>query len=229
MRYTTLGEKVADWRDKSGTSAYVLAERVGTSRQNIENMEQKGTVPRYLPRLAKALGVSVDELLDLRKPLPLPVTSPEASPLAEALQSGYKGPLSIPEVRTVPIYETPPGQGGLKAAETEPTYQRAVTTNLVGDNGYSLRWRGLSMLNPHGSPSFPDGCLLFINPDLKEQPGHFIITAVPGDEGFTFRRLILDGGQRYLEALNPRFEMIKMPADAPVYGVVVSMGMEVLS
>lgn len=41
-----------------------MAEHVGTSRQNIENLEAKpDMVPRYVAKLAKALGATVDDLI----------------------------------------------------------------------------------------------------------------------------------------------------------------------
>lgn len=41
-----------------------MAKHVGTSRQNIENLEAKpDMVPRYVAKLAKALGVTVDDLI----------------------------------------------------------------------------------------------------------------------------------------------------------------------
>lgn len=84
------------------------------------------------------------------------------------------------------------------------------------------------MLNPHGSPSFPEGCLIFVNPDMQAEPGHFIVTKLPDDGGFTFKKLTVDAGKRLLESLNPRFDIIPMPLDAPVLGVVVATGMDLL-
>jgi transcriptional regulator with XRE-family HTH domain len=67
---TSVGEIVLAWRTARGWNTRELAEFVGTSRQNIENLEA-GEVgqPRYLPRLAKCMGyASTDELLALKPP-----------------------------------------------------------------------------------------------------------------------------------------------------------------
>lgn len=60
----TIGEQVKAFRDHMNWSVKRLAEEVGTSRQNIESMESKGgRTPRYLPQLARVMGVSVDDLM----------------------------------------------------------------------------------------------------------------------------------------------------------------------
>lgn len=230
MTYAKLGDKVKAWRTASDLSIPRFAEMVATSRQNIENLEQgEVDVPRYVAKLAKAMGTTVDELIDLRRPVPpLGNATSQGSTDAAAEQSAYNRSPATSEVRTVPIYSTPPGGVGHLAGEPPKAYQTGTTTGKVGPNGYALRVRGSSMLNPHGAPSFPDGCLIFVNPDMEPENGQFIVTQLPDDGGFTFKRFTNDAGQRFLESLNPKFEMIPMPRDAPVLGVVVATGMDLI-
>ena len=232
MTYTNLGEKVRAWRLGSSIEIKQFAEKVGTSRQNIENLEAGSIgIPRYVAKLAKSMGTSVDDLIDLRRPIPPlhnAASSPKESPIDVGRQTGYNSTHITSEIRTVPLFSTPPNSVGLAVAEQPAPYGVGITTGKVGENGYALRVRGSSMLNPHGSPSFPEGCLIFVNPDLKAEPGNFMVTQLPGDGGFTFKRLTADGGNLYLESLNPKFDLIPLPHDAPDLGVVVSMGMDVL-
>ena len=59
----TVGEQAKEFRLSRGWNTTEMAAAVGTSRQNIESMEAKGNrVPRYLPELAKAMGVTTDDL-----------------------------------------------------------------------------------------------------------------------------------------------------------------------
>jgi transcriptional regulator with XRE-family HTH domain len=70
----SLGELVKKWRSASGLNAAQMASRVGgsVSRQSIEQLEAGAVqMPRYLPRLAKAMGCSIDDLIALRMPAPL--------------------------------------------------------------------------------------------------------------------------------------------------------------
>lgn len=68
----TVGEIVKAWRDAGLLNARELAEKVGTDRQSIENLESRPEIkliPIWLPRLAKLMGyASVEELLELRVP-----------------------------------------------------------------------------------------------------------------------------------------------------------------
>jgi putative transcriptional regulator len=57
--------RVKELREEKGLSRVALAEAVGTSPQTIWNIEEQGSVPllSLALRLARALGVSVEELL----------------------------------------------------------------------------------------------------------------------------------------------------------------------
>jgi transcriptional regulator with XRE-family HTH domain len=66
----TRGQIVREWREARQMNARQLAKAIGTSRQNIENLE-KDVVdqPKYLPALSRFMGyASVEELLALKEP-----------------------------------------------------------------------------------------------------------------------------------------------------------------
>lgn len=74
----TIGDKAKEFRLDKKWNTTQMATHVGTSRQNIENLEEKGDmVPRYVAKLAKALGVTVDSLV-----------SPQAALLPAAQRGG---------------------------------------------------------------------------------------------------------------------------------------------
>jgi transcriptional regulator with XRE-family HTH domain len=78
----TRGQIVREWRLARGLKAADVAKLAGTSRQNIENFElDKVEFPRYLPKLAKAMGYArTDDLLALQRP---PGQSPSQAPSSE--------------------------------------------------------------------------------------------------------------------------------------------------
>lgn len=89
----TLGKKVKAFRTapERKWSAERMAQEVGTSRQNIQNLESKGFGhPRYIADLARVMGTSVDVLLDRRDASALAIeaktTTSGASPLREAVR-----------------------------------------------------------------------------------------------------------------------------------------------
>jgi transcriptional regulator with XRE-family HTH domain len=67
-----LARRLAELRQAAGLSQSQLAEKVGVNASNIAFWELSGTPPRgeVLPKLAHALGVSVDALLGVTPPKP---------------------------------------------------------------------------------------------------------------------------------------------------------------
>ena len=60
----TIGERAQEFRISKEWNTARMAKEVGTSRQSIENLEAAGNrQPRYIARLAKAMGVTVDDLV----------------------------------------------------------------------------------------------------------------------------------------------------------------------
>lgn len=77
------------------------------------------------------------------------------------------------------------------------------STKSLGPCGYMLRVKGRSMENPGGSPSFTEGMILHINPDLDPTPGLYVIVRRSCSDEATFKRYIHIEGVPYLEAINP--------------------------
>ncbi|MBQ0695558.1 LexA family protein [Providencia stuartii] len=95
------------------------------------------------------------------------------------------------------------------------------TAKKASDNAFWLEVEGHSMTAPQGGrPSFPEGMLILIDPEEPVNVGDFCIARLHGDE-FTFKQLIRDSGQCYLEPLNPRFEMIPVNGNCQIIGKVV--------
>ena len=79
-------------RQAAGLSQLQLAERVGTNASNVAFWELTGTPPRgeVLPAMARALGVSIDELLGVTPPKPKRAVA--KGQLQEAFESASKLP-----------------------------------------------------------------------------------------------------------------------------------------
>jgi len=96
------------------------------------------------------------------------------------------------------------------------------TTKKASDNAFWLEVDGNSMTAPTGSrPSFPEGMLILVDPEEPVDPGDFCIARLGGDE-FTFKKLIKDGGQAFLQPLNPQFPMIPCNEHCRLVGKVVA-------
>jgi len=220
---TTIADKVQTFRLQRGLNTAQLAKLVGTSRQNIENLEA-GQVdqPRYLARLAATMQISVEDLLDTRKTLP---TYDGKRGPAEDVAGLHNAVPNKKTVRVVPLINRVPAgnwQYVVDAIQPGDAEDLLHTTADVSESGFALRVVGDSMTNPSGAPSFPAGTILYVNPMREPVVGNFVVVRHNSDSEFTFKRLAKDAGKLYLEPLNTRYPLIPMPSDAYICGVVVS-------
>ncbi|MCX8018503.1 MAG: hypothetical protein N2690_11480 [Rhodocyclaceae bacterium] len=91
---------------------------------------------------------------------------------------------------------------------------------------FVLRVRGESMYNPHGRPSFQDGDLIFVDPERPAVHGSLVVVRLDESKEATFKKLIVEGENRYLKALNPAWPepIVRLDQDATICGVVIFKG-----
>lgn len=92
-----------------------------------------------------------------------------------------------------------------------------------GRNGYGLRVVGNSM-----SPKFFPGDRIYINPDIQTfdlQTDDLVIVSCFGESEATFKKLIIEGNNKYLQPLNPDWpdQIIKLTEDCKLVGRVVGL------
>lgn len=75
----------------------------------------------------------------------------------------------------------------------------------AGPRAFVLRIEGVSMHNPGNSVSFADGDLVVVDPDLEALPGHFVVAKLSSSDRVTFKRLVREDGEWFLEAINPNW------------------------
>ena len=99
----------------------------------------------------------------------------------------------------------------------------------LGKCGYILRVKGRSMTAPEGEQfTFPEGILLYVNPDAEPLPGKFVIARRKGNTEATFKKLTLVDGEPYLEAINPDWpnRYLKLDDGDVLCGVVMHAGFD---
>lgn len=78
-----------------------------------------------------------------------------------------------------------------------------------GKNGYGLEVVGESML-----PDFRPGDKIYVNPDFQPselKTGDLVIVSCEGDAEATFKKLIVESGNMYLQPLNPNWPEQTIP------------------
>lgn len=198
--------RVKSTREALGLTQVELAEKVGTSQQSIEQLENGKTKrPRYLPELAKVLEVTVDWLLD-------------------GTSFGNISP--IEKQRTIQLY---PLISWVSAGE----WQEAVESYGIKDfdewyesdikilgKAFWLRVNGDSMTSPTGQ-SIPDGHMILVDPGREPVNGSLVIAKLIDANEATFKKLVIDGGNKFLKGLNPNWPIIPINGNCKIIGVVV--------
>lgn len=93
-----------------------------------------------------------------------------------------------------------------------------------GKRTYALRVKGESMHNPGGAPTFTDGDIIFVDPDRQHKHRSLVIVRRDDENEATFKRLLIDGENMMLEALNPSWpnRIIDVTGNATICGVVIA-------
>jgi SOS-response transcriptional repressor LexA len=85
-----------------------------------------------------------------------------------------------------------------------------------------LEVKGDSMTAPTGT-SVPEGMLILVDTEADVKPGKLVIAKLPASNEATFKKLVDDGGVRYLKPLNPAYKMVEVDESCKIIGVAVRM------
>ncbi|MDH4228957.1 MAG: S24 family peptidase [Nitrospirota bacterium] len=89
------------------------------------------------------------------------------------------------------------------------------TARRVGRNAFAVRVHGDSM-----EPKCPDGAIIMVDPGVEATNGSLVVVRLGGDGEATFKKLVIEGGRRYLAPLNPRYPVLEITSPATICGVV---------
>lgn len=182
------------------------------------NWVYSGTPPKYMREFARHIVTFEGEeaWIPNRAPASLPnVSGPQADPY----QYGRKVPL-LSWISA----------GDFCACEDQTAAPDPENYEFCGqrcsERTFALRVTGESMWNPQGRPSFRDGDLIFVDPDVAAKHGDCVVVRLTSENAATFKRLLIQGDRRYLEALNPAWpnRIMEIDGEATICGVVIWTG-----
>lgn len=152
-----------------------------------------------LLRAAEFLGVTPKWLATGRGPVRKADPHPDDSNVEAALQPTRS--FSYPEICWV--------QAGTPREAVEITNialcPHHTSDVWAGENAFWLRVTGDSMTLSSGAPSFPEGFLILVAPDIEPRPGQFVVARMISTNEATFKQLVRDAGELYLKPLNPAY------------------------
>lgn len=88
-----------------------------------------------------------------------------------------------------------------------------------GPNVFWLRVVGDSMTSPSGA-SIPEGHLILVDPGREPMNGSLVVAKLDDSQEVTFKKLVIDAGQKYLKPLNPDYKTIPINGKCRIVGVV---------
>jgi SOS-response transcriptional repressor LexA len=94
------------------------------------------------------------------------------------------------------------------------------TTEKVSDKSFWLTVKGDSMTSPSGQ-SVPEGMLILVDPEREPVNGSLVVAKLVNENEATFKKLVIDAGQKYLKPLNPDYKMQTINGNCKIVGVVV--------
>ncbi|MBV4474093.1 XRE family transcriptional regulator [Pseudomonas sp. B2M1-30] len=191
-----------------------LGERVGMSQGGIGHWLNKRREPGVteMNRVLKALGMEFLEVaMVIREPQ---IDAHDEMPLAQKYNPYFRYPVSD--------WNAP-----VEARESAPEYSGAKDKRRFELTDYHARgpafWltvMGNSMTAPTGQ-SIAEGMLILVDPALEAEPGKLVIVQWQDSDEAIFRKLVEEGGQRYLVPLNPTWPKALFTDECRIIGVVV--------
>lgn len=209
----SIGARVKAKRDEIGFTQNELAAKAGTTQQSIEQLESGKTKrPRYLPELARALSVDPDYLL-------------HGKSFGNVSYVGdYKPGSRYPVLSKV--------QAGAWCEAVEAYTLKDVGLWLESDahiqgDAFWLEVDGDSMTAPVGL-SIPEGTFVLFDTGRDPANGNLVIAKLEDSNEATFKKLVIDGPNRYLKGLNPVWPLVHINGNCKIIGVAVETKLRLL-
>lgn len=215
-----LKDRLKAARKHAKVSQSQAARAAGIDQATISNLERgRHHSSTRLLQIADALGVNYRWLSEGKGDMleandsrtrhdvnVAPVEQPERSyryPVVSEVQAGKFGECVLPY---------PPG--------SEDSFE--VTDYQAKGAAFWLEVSGDSMTAPAGiRPTVPEGTFVLVDTGIEPTAGRLVVAQLDESNEATFKKLVTDGGQKYLQALNPAYPMIRINGNCRIVGVAV--------
>lgn len=188
----SVADRIKAARKRARLTQPQLAALVGVSKGAVGQWESGSTEPngKNLTMLSAILGVTAEHITSGAPDTAVNNTSPAEIkgwiPLISYVQAGEWA-------EAIDLYEP-----GFAEQVLPTTVPHSMST-------FALRVEGDSMTKPEGvrGPSFPDGMIIYVDPERVAEKGDFVVAKHNGNQKVTFKQLATEEGRPVLMPLNP--------------------------
>ncbi|WP_176506390.1 LexA family protein [Pseudomonas urethralis] len=212
----TLAQRIKMARQKCQLTQKALASMVGIEQPVISQLETgKNQQSTHLAKIAHVCGVNWLWLAEGKGPMEVGAAQAPAPSVADTPQPDMA--YRYPVISWV--------QAGDWVEACEPFTDGFADRYELSDYNskgaaFWLEVRGDSMTAPIGT-SIPEGMLILVDTEAEARPGKLVVAKLSSSNEATFKKLVEDGGVRYLKPLNPDYKMIPCGDDCRIIGVAV--------
>jgi len=194
-----------------------LAERLGMSQGGIGHWLSKRRQPKIedMNRVLEEIGMGFLEVALVIREKPL--VDDEGQPLSpeQSLVHKYN-----PYFR-YPVSDWRGAGEVCEAGQSQYAGERYELSDYQAQGeAFWLVVVGDAMIAPSGV-SIGQDMLILVDPAVEAVPGKLVIVQYPGNAEAIFRKLVEEGGQRYLVPLNPTYPKMLYSDECRIIGVVV--------
>ncbi|NBA95532.1 LexA family transcriptional regulator [Pseudomonas sp. R5(2019)] len=208
-------ERIARAIAQSGKKKGQIATECGVANSAVTQWisgESKSLKPENLYALAKATGYRAEWLAIGEGPETDGAEKSNVSPMAQPKMS-YRYPV---------ISWVAAGAWAEAVEPFPPGFSDRYELSEYEAKGpaFWLEVKGDSMTSPMGQ-SVSEGTLILVDTEADAYPGKLVIAKLASSNEATFKKLVEDGGRRYLKPLNPAYPTEVCAEDCRIVGVVV--------
>ena len=198
---------------ESGITQEKLAEHLGVTQ---------GAVAHWMSGRREP---SLDVIAGVLKYVGLPPMTVEVQKLANTEESNVKMVVQPSQTYRYPIISWVSAGSWEEAVQPYPDgFSDRYEISDYDSKGpaFWLEVKGDSMTSPNGV-SVPEGMMILVDTEADVQPGKLVIAKLAASNEATFKKLVEDGGIRYLKPLNPAYKMVECDEQCRIVGVAVRM------
>lgn len=211
-----LKDRIKIARKHANLTQLQLAERAGLDQTSISNLERgKSQGSNFTAQIAAACQVSAIWLAEGRGEMKAPGYQAEPSNISLPNQPNL--------MYRYPVISWVAAGAWAEAVEPYPpgfSDRYEMSEYDAKGPAFWLEVKGDSMTSPVGQ-SVPEGTLILVDTEADAQSGRLVVAKLGDSNEATFKKLVDDGGRRFLKPLNPAYPIELVADDCRIIGVVV--------